>query len=119
MGETTISEALYEELTAACLQVMDLARTRLLPAPSDADTILLGHAAHIRAVLWGEEASPGVGTCVRCRGLSEWVGDAPLPHPIVLGSKGLTEHHCGFDGSKSPRFTYVCPDCGNKNKEDK
>ncbi len=110
----TISEALYEELIAVCLRAMDVAKQMVYLDPGDADTILSGNASLVRAVMRGDEVSPGAGKCIRCRDLVEWSGDAPLPYPIVLGTKGLVEHHCGHSGGNYPRFTYICPDCDFK-----
>jgi hypothetical protein len=62
-------------------------------------------------------SEPTPGDCRYCGGLKTWTGDAPLPPPIVLGYRGLTEIHCGHDGAASPRFTFWCPVCGSAEPE--
>ena len=49
--------------------------------------------------------------CRYCDGLKQWYGNAPLPRPLVIGDKGLTERHCGFEGAKWPRYEFLCPIC--------
>ena len=64
-----------------------------------------------------ENAERGPGTvahivgCRYCLGLQRWEGDAPLPFPLTIFDKGLTELHCGYDGAPSPRFRFECPIC--------
>ena len=57
--------------------------------------------------------------CDYCNNIKFYEGDAPLPDPITLGTIGLTEHHCGYKGAPSPRFTFKCPYCNGEQHEPK
>ena len=47
--------------------------------------------------------------CRYCNGLKRWHGDSPIPEPIGICDVGLKEHHCGYEGATSPRFSFSCP----------
>lgn len=49
--------------------------------------------------------------CNYCGDIKSYEGDAPLPEPLKMVMYGMVEHHCGYEGAPSPRFTFRCPHC--------
>ena len=82
------------------------------------------HDAVTEIVRLREQVNFKRSSCRYCYDIRQWVGDAPIPHPLALGDRGMIEMHCGYDGAPAerriehfmkelqPRFAFRCPICG-------
>ncbi|MHA1942627.1 MAG: hypothetical protein ACW97P_13065 [Candidatus Hodarchaeales archaeon] len=68
-------------------------------------------ASHYRQCGKTQEQVDPVVRCKHCGDIAHWEGNAPLPKPLTITTKGIVEHHCGYIGAPAPRFTFNCPKC--------